>query len=209
MRGIHLNMENPHVKSVNWFALVAGALTVVLAVASLFVPWWQLTVGHTLARIGISPVNLSTNIVGYDVAIPIIAAVGWMFMALLVSAGIALAVYSIMPSKPYSKRLLDFAYKKPLATLTAFLVLLLLLTNLGAIAGMMLGSSISGAELNIPWTGAKTLQLPSSMTHDVLNGIAVSAEFEWTFWLAVTVAGLCVVSRMYHSKLERSLPKLK
>jgi hypothetical protein len=200
----NLHMKNLNIKDVNWFALVGGALTLVLAVASLFVPWWQVTVGQTLAKIGFSPVSLSTNIVGYSVALPIILAVSWMFMVLLVSAGVVLVVYSIMPSKSYSKRLLGFAYKKPLGTLIAFLVLLVLMTNSGTIFGMMLGSSsLSGADLNVPWTGAKTLQLPSSMAQGVVRGIIVSAEFGWTFWLAVVVSGLCVAARLYHKKLDR------
>ncbi len=206
MKGVRLNIKNLRVKGVNWFAFVGGALTLVLAVASLFVPWWQVTVGQTLAKVGFSPVNLSTNIVGYSVALPIIVAVSWMFMVLLVSAGVVLVVYSVMPSKPYSKRLIGFAYKKPLGTLIAFLVLLVLMTNSGTIFGMMLGSSsLSGADLNVPWTGAKTLQLPSSMTQGTVRGITVSAEFGWTFWLAVAVAGLCVAARLYHKKLDSSV----
>jgi hypothetical protein len=202
MKGVHI--ETLHTKDVNWFALVGGALTLVLAVDSLFVPWWQVTVGQTLARIGFSPVNLSTNIMGYSVALPIIVAISWMFMVLLVSAGTVLVVYSIMPAKPYSKRLLGFAYKKPLGTLIAFLVLLLLVTNSGTIFQMILGgANLSGADLNVPWTGAKTLQLPSSMAQSTIRGITVSAEFGWTFWLAVVVAGLCVAARIYHKKLNR------
>jgi len=204
MKGVHMNIKNLHVKSVNCFALVGGTLTLVLAVASLFVPWWEVTVGQTLARIGFSPVNLSTNIVGYSLALPIIVAISWMFMVLLVSSGIVLVVYSIMPSKPYSKRLLGFAYKKPLGTLIAFLVLLLLMTNSGTIFGMMLGSnSLSGEDLNVPWVGAKTLQPPSSLAQGAIRGITVSAEFGWTFWFAVAVAGLCLAARIYHKKLDR------
>ena len=204
MKGLNLNIRNLHLKNVNWFALVGGALTLVLAVSSMFVPWWQITIGQTLARIGISPVNLSTNIVGYNVAIPIIEAVGWMFMVMLVSAGIVLVFYSIFPTKPYSKRLLGFAYKKPLATLIAFTVLMLLITNVGTIIGAMIrSSSMSGADLNIPWSGAKTLQLPSSMTQGEINGVAVSAAVEWTFWLAITASALCLGARLYHRKLDR------
>jgi len=204
MKGVSMNIKNLHAKSVNWFALVGGVLTLVLAVASLFVPWWQITVGHTLAKIGLSPVNLSTDIVGYSVALPIIMAISWMFMVMLASAGIVLTVYSIMPARPYSKRLLGFAYQKPLGTLIGFLVLMLLVTNGGTIFGMMVGSSnMSGADLNVPWVGAKTLQLPSSISQGAIHGIAVSTEFGWTFWLAVAVAGLCVAARLYHKKLEK------
>jgi len=198
-------IRNLNVKSVNWFALVGGVLTLVLTVASMFAPWWQITLGRTLATVGFSPVSLSTNIIGYSVALPIVQAISWMFIVLLISAGIVLIVYSIMPTKPYSKRLLGFAYKKPLGTLVAFVVLMLLLTNAGTILGMMAGSSnLSGADLNVPWIGAKTLHLPSSMAQGTILGIAISAEIEWTFWLAVTVASLCVAARLYHKKLDRS-----
>jgi len=188
---------------VNWFALVGGTLTLVLTVASIFVPWWQITVGQTLATVSISPVSLSTIAMGYNVALPIITAIGWMFMVLLISAGIALTVYSIMPTKPYSKRLLGFAYKKPLGTFIGFVILMLLLTNAGTIVGMIAGPNMAGADLNIPWNGPKTLHLPSSMAQGILLGIAISASLEWTFWLAVIVAALCVAARLYHKKLDK------
>jgi hypothetical protein len=204
MKSLSLIVKDLNVKRVNWFALVGGALTLVLTVASLFVPWWEVTVGQTFGRVGFSPVNLSTNILGYSVALPILVAIGWMFMVLLVSAGIVLVVYSILPTKPYSKRLLGFAYKKPLGALIAFVVLMLLITNAGTILGMIAGSSgFAGADLNLPWVGAKTLQLPSSMAQGAVRGIAISAELGWTFWLAVTVAALCVAARLYHKKLDR------
>ena len=187
----------------NWFALVGGTLTLVLTVASIFVPWWQITVGQTLATVSISPVSLSTIAMGYNVALPIITAIGWMFMVLLISAGIALTVYSIMPTKPYSKRLLGFAYKKPLGTFIGFVILMLLLTNAGTIVGMIAGPNMAGADLNIPWNGPKTLHLPSSMAQGILLGIAISASLEWTFWLAVIVAALCVAARLYHKKLDK------
>jgi len=203
MKNLGSNIRNLNVKRVNWFALIGGALTLVLTVASIFVPWWQITVGRTLAKVSFSPVSLSTNVIGYDVAIPIIMAISWMFIVLLVSAGIVLLVYSIMPTKPYSKRLLGFGYKKPLGTLVAFVVLMLLLTNAGTIFGMMpASSSPSGADLNVPWIGSKTVHLPSSMAQGTILGIAISAEIEWTFWLAVAVAALCVTARLYHKKLD-------
>ena len=204
MKSLVLNLRNVHVNNVNWFALVGGALTIVLTVSSMFVPWWQITIGQTLAKIGFSPVNLSTNIVGYNIALPIVTAISYMFFLLLVSAGIVLIIYSIIPGNPYSKRLLSYAYKKPLGTLIAFILLMLFVTNAGIIFGMMAGSSgMSGADLNFPWVGAKTLQLPSSMSQGILRGIAISAELEWTFWLAVSVGVLCVAARLYDKKLYR------
>ena len=205
MKGPSLNLKNLHLKNINWFALVGGVLTLVLAVASVFVPWWQLTIGQTIARIGLSPVNMPTNIMGYSVAIPIIETINWIFMATFVACGIVLAVYSIFPTKPYSKRLLTFAYKKPFEILIAFIVLMLLLTNLGMIIGTMAQRSTgqSVGDLNVPWVGAKNLQLPSAVGQSMAGSIAVSTGFGWTFWLAVIVAALCLGAGIYHKKLDK------
>jgi len=206
MKGLSFDTKTMQLNKVNWFALIGGTLTLVLAVCSLFVPWWKVTVGQTLGTVSFSPVKMSLGIFGYDVAVPIITAISWMLMALLISAGVVLVVYSIAPSKPYSKPLLSFAYKKPLGIVIAFIVLMLLVTNAGSILGTTAGSSnMKGADLNVPWTGSKTLQLPSSMAQGAIRGIAISTEFEWTFWLAITVAALCVASRLYHKKLDRTI----
>jgi hypothetical protein len=41
------------------------------------------------------------------------------------------------------------------------------------------------------------------LAQGAIRGITVSAEFGWTFWLAVAVAGLCLAAKIYHKKLDR------
>ena len=50
---------------INIVALVAGILTLLLIVISLFVPWWQLAVGNpAIATVNVSPVNLNLDVAG-------------------------------------------------------------------------------------------------------------------------------------------------
>ncbi len=59
---------------INWFGL-AGSITIfLLIIISLFVPWWQLTVGDDLVRANASPLNTNFNFAGDAFTIPIILA---------------------------------------------------------------------------------------------------------------------------------------
>ena len=51
---------------VNWYGFAAGVLTVVVLVISLFIPWWQLTVGDNLMKVNASPL---TRTLGYSAPI--------------------------------------------------------------------------------------------------------------------------------------------
>lgn len=108
-------------------------------------------------------------------------------------------VYSVLPAKPYSTSLLGFGYNKPLYAVVFFLVELIALT--------LMVKTIAG--FSIPLMGSANVQLPASMTQGASISVGVSAAFEWPFWFAIVVAGLCVAARLYHRKLVRySLPPL-
>ena len=199
----NLWLKSLRLRSVNWFALAGGVLTLVLAFASFFMPWWQITVGQTLATVRFSPASLSPTIIGYDMGIPMIAVMTWIIIMLLILAGVTLVIYSVFTMKPYSKSLLCFAYKKPVQTLVGFVLLMLLLTNIGTILGIFWGPSMStGMDLNLPWNGYKMIKLPDSFAQGMVAGISVSAQVGWTFWLAVADAGLSICARVYHRKIE-------
>jgi len=54
----------------------------------------------------------------------------------------------------------------------------------------------------IPLTGSSILSLPQGMGPDGTNiSVNVSAGFGWPFYIAIVVAGLCVVTRVYHRKI--------
>jgi hypothetical protein len=174
----------------NWFGLAGGVTIIVLIIVSLFSPWWQITVGEDLVKANVSPVNTNFNFLGNAFSIPLLWALNLSSSLALVASGIAMLVCSIMPTKPYSKHLLGFAYKKPLFILLSFVIVLFALTQ---IIQAMFG-------LNIPMTGSATATLPESMTYGVTIAILISAGFQWPFWLAAIAAGLCIAARLYHKR---------
>jgi hypothetical protein len=184
---------------INWFGLVGGVLTLVLAVASLSIPWWQITVGVNLATIELSPVRLGVILLGVSLTFPIIVAINVIFLLLLVAAGIALIIYSVVPARPYSKHLMGFAYKKPLGIFISFAILVFLLTNVGSIISAI--SRVGGlGSFDLPLSGAKTIVYSAQ---SATISVPISTSLQWTFWLAMVIAILCVAARIYHRRLTK------
>jgi hypothetical protein len=185
-------------RKINWFGLAGGAGTIALIVVSLFVPWWIFKVGSGsatgsgLVEAYVSPVNTIFSGLGNDCfTVPLMWAMNLTSLLTLAAGGIIMLIYSVEPSKPYSKRLLDFSYKKPLYSVAFFVVSLLALSLL--VKGI-LGSSL-------PLTGSAIVQVPQAMTKGASISIFVSADFLWPFWLGVVMAGLCVAARLYHRRI--------
>ena len=175
----------------NWFGLAGGALTIALVAISLFTPWWQLTAGENIAQVNISPFTIGFSLFGTAFTIPLIGALNLASILSFAIAGIVMLIYSVIPTKPYSKYLLGFAYYKPLATLIFFVVVLFGLT---AVMQALV-------NLNIPLAGTATSTLPTSMTPGITISVLVSTGFLWPFWLAAVASGLCIAARLYHRKI--------
>lgn len=183
-------MEN----KINIIAMIAGISSLILIAISVFVPWWQFTVGKpAIAQVNFSPVNFNFAVFGSPITIPLIFAMNLACILTLASGGITLLIYSLKPNKSYAKKLLGFGYKKPLHAVILFVAELLAL--------VILAGTFSGFAL--PLMGSGILQIPSSMIPG--NGVNVSvnvvAAFEWPFYFAIAVAGLCVAARLYHDKI--------
>jgi hypothetical protein len=176
---------------INWVGLAGGVTTIALIIISLFSPWWQITVGEDLVKANVSPLNTNFNFLGNTFTIPLIWALNLSSLLSLVASGIAMLVYSIIPTKPYSKHLLGFAYKKPLFILLLFVIVLFALTQI--IQAMF--------SLSVPLIGSTTATLPESMTYGATIAVLISAEFQWPFWLAAVAAGLCIAARLYHKRV--------
>jgi hypothetical protein len=176
---------------INWVGLAGGVTTIVVIIVSLFYPWWQLTIGDNLLKVNSSPVN--TNFAFPDTAftIPFIWALNIVSLLTLLASGIAMLVYSVIPTKPYSKHLLGFAYKKPLFTLLFFMIGLFALT-------LLIQAILS---INVPLTGSTTSTLPTQFTEGTTISVLLSAGFQWPFWLAVVATGLCLAARIYHKRI--------
>jgi hypothetical protein len=176
---------------INWFGFAGGALTILVIVVSLFYPWWQLTVGDDLIKINASPVNTNFGFLDASFTIPFIWALNVIGLLTLLLSGVAMIIYSVMPTKSFAKPLLDFGYKKPLFTFLFFII------------GLVVVTVILQAVLNfnLPLMGSTTNTLPIPFASGVTLTVLLSAGFQWSFWLAVVAAALCIAARLYHRKV--------
>jgi hypothetical protein len=177
--------------TINWFGLAGGASTLGLTVASLFVPWWVLTVGQGLVKANVSPMYTNFNLIGNAFTVPLLVALNIASILFMTAGGIAMLIYSIKPTRPYSKRLLGFGYTKPLISVLLFLGVLIALQQIIKIM----------VNLDIPLYGSATSVLPHSTTYGAIVTVLISTNFQWPFYLAATAAGLCIAARFYHKKI--------
>jgi hypothetical protein len=176
---------------INWFGFVGGALTILMIVVSMFYPWWQLTVGDDLIKINASPVNTNFGFLDASFTIPFIWALNVIGLLTLLLSGVAMLIYSVMPAKSFAKPLLDFGYKKPLFTFLFFVI--------GLVAVTMILQAV--LDFNLPLMGSATNTLPIPFASGVTISVFLSAGFQWSFWLAVVAAALCIAARLYHKKV--------
>jgi hypothetical protein len=182
------------VRAVNWVGLAAASATFALVAVSFFTPWWQLIAGDGLANINASPLNTNFSLFGASYAVPLISALNLIIVAMLLASAASMLAYSLLPTKPYAKVLLDFSYKKPLYALIVF------------VAGLAVTAlSIQAAfNMSIPIMGTNTLTLPAVFTGDSTISAAVSGRFLYPFWLAIASVALCIAARVYHGKIKKT-----
>ncbi len=180
-------------RRINWFGLAAGIITLIVLAVSLFVPWWQLTIGDKLLQVNASPLNTNFGLLDLHFTIPLLWAWNLVSVLTFAAAGIVMLFYSIFPTRSYSKELLGFSYKKPLYILISFFVGLLVMV---AIAGAI--------GFSVPVVGASNIALPSQFMPTGLSVSAlVSAGFQLPFYLAIAAAALCIVARLYHRRVAQ------
>lgn len=186
-----------NIAKINWFGLAGGAITIVVIIVSLFYPWWQLTVGDDFLKANASPVNTNFGFLGTSFTIPFIWALNVVSLLSLLASGVVMLVYSIIPTKPYSKQLLGFAYTKPLFMLIFFVV--------GLVAVAFLFQAVIG--IKVPLMGSATSTLTTEFTQGITISVPMSADFQWPFWLAAVAAGLCLAARLYHKRVATAAQK--
>ncbi len=180
---------------INWFGLVGGIATILLVPISVFIPWWQLTVGDSLIAANVSPIYTNFSLIGNSFAIPLLFAINLSCILLSLAGGIVMLVYSLRPTKPYAKTLLGFSYKTPLLFVVVFVIGLVALT-------FIVQSLFS---FSVPLLGTAEVMLPSNTTQGVNVSVLLSAGFLWPFYLAIASAILCVGARLYHKRLLSSV----
>jgi hypothetical protein len=178
-------------RKINWFGIVAGSLTLIVLAASIYYPWWQIVIGQDLIKINASPLNLNFGILNAQLTVPLIWALNLTSILFFLSSGILMLVYSVIPTKPYSKEILGYAYKKPLYALVFTIVSL--------IAVILLAEAV--LNTTIPLMGSAEISLPQGLLAGANISVLVTAAFQWPFWLAVVAVGFCVAARIYHKWL--------
>ncbi|MDR2700327.1 MAG: hypothetical protein LBC12_05935 [Nitrososphaerota archaeon] len=178
-----------HLSKLNWFGITAGILTFTVIIVSLYHPWWQLTIGDAV-KINVSPMNTNFGLLGTHFTIPLIYALNIGSILTFLCSGIIMLIYSIAPTKPYAKDLIDFAWKKPLYSVitstTCLLLIILIIRHF--------------FDMNLPIIGAAIVILPTQFTEGVSIIVKVSAAFQWPLYLAITTAILCIIAKIYHNK---------
>jgi hypothetical protein len=188
---------NTFMSKINWFGLAGGITTIMVVLVSLLVPWWQLTVGDDLLKANASPVNTNFSFLDTTFTIPLIWAFNIVSLLTLISSGVAMLIYSVLPTKSYSKQLLSFGYKKPLFTVLFFVVGLVVIT-------LILQTVLN---ISVPLMGSTTSPLSLPFASDVSISVLMSAAFLWPFWLAAVAAGLCLAARLYHKRVATAAQK--
>jgi len=186
------------VNQVNWFGLTGGIMIVgvVILSAAFAYPWWELTVGQEFLKADVSPLNTHFSVFGTVMTIPLIWVLNITCLLSLIASAIAILIYSVVPTRSYSKHLLGFAYKKPLFTLLLFVI------------GIFAIAFVFGALLQIsfPVAGSTTLTVPASMSGSTTIKMPIVTGFTWVFWLAVAATVLCIAARVYHRRIALTAP---
>jgi hypothetical protein len=105
---------------VNWFGFFDIISLFILVIVSLFVLWWQLIVGDDFVVANASPLNTNFNFIDNSLTIRLILALNIASVISLTASGLVMFIYSVKPLKPYSSKLLRFAYRKPLYSVVFF-----------------------------------------------------------------------------------------
>jgi hypothetical protein len=175
----------------NWFGLAGGFLSLAVVAISFRYPWWQLIIGENIVTVNVSPVTTGVNVFGTMLTVPLLFAINLTGLLTLTTAGFAMVIYSVIPTRSYSKHILGFGYRKPLYSVIFFVVSLVVLTVMVK----------NFASLSVPLYGAGTITLPQNMIEGATITAQANAGFLWPFWTEIVAAALCIGARFYHTKI--------
>jgi hypothetical protein len=182
------------VKHMHWMGLISSILLLAVLPLSLQTPWWQLSIGD-VGSVNVSGVNTTVRIFDLTVMIPIVTALNVSCCLLLAISAVVMMIYAVQPTRAYSKRLLCWAYPKPVVILIVFVGGLIALTQL--LPGII--NQYAPVDVTLPLMGTAVIDVPSELLDagsGVQIGIAVSGTFHWTFYLAIAAAVLCIATRI-------------
>ena len=185
-------------KHVNWLGFASGLLLLTVILFSFYYPWWQLRIGD-LGYANVSPLHSNFSVLGLTFVAPILTALNISCLLLLSISAALMIAYSVNPTRKHSKQLLCWSYKKPLAIMITFVVGIVGLSLLVS----FIANQYAHIDFTLPIMGTSVIQVPSELLGELRGvqiGIAVSGMFQWTFYLAIAAAILCIATRIYYGK---------
>lgn len=189
-------------KNVDWIGLTSGILLVVVVLLSFYNPWWQLKIGDFLVA-NFSPLNTYFSFLGITFLVPLLTAINISCLLLLSISAALMIVYSVNPTKKYSRQLLSWSYKSPLIMPITFVVVIVAFSMLSS----FIANQYAHINFTLPIMGTSVIQVPSELLgglSGVQIGVDVSGAFQWTFFLAIAAAVLCTATRVH----ARRTPKI-
>jgi len=180
-------------KKINWLGLACSITAATLVALSVLyaAPWWQVAIGDGVGEAQISPLDYKANLAGASIEIPIIWFLNLAGKLTMIACAVAMFTYSVATQKPFSKKLLGFAYKKPLIILVLFAVLL--------VGSIYVVGDFFG--INVPLMGTTTLSLSA---RGATVNVPISTSLTWVFWLAVATAVLTIAAKVYDWKVLKA-----
>jgi hypothetical protein len=191
-------------KNIDWIGLTSGTLLVAVVLLSLFNPWWQLRIGDFMVA-NFSPLNTDFSFSGITFLVPLLTAINVSCLLLLSISAALMIAYSVNPTKKYSRQLLFWSYKNPLAIVITFMVVIVALSLLTS----FIANQYAHINFTLPIMGTSVIQIPSELLGGLSGaqiGIAVSGAFQWTFYLAIAAAVLCTATRL-RARLAPEIPE--
>ena len=192
----------------NWFGLVAGALMLVLPFLG---PWWSATVGNGAMDLALSPFDYRISLLEQPITSTLI---GYFLLAAKLSimiGGALMIAGSVGAKRWWGRRLVRFGAMRVFWMLIGLIGLLLvgalfmnsILPDL--MSGMVDGGSM---QVNVPYlegTTTSTIQAGDAVTVTA----PITTSLTEIFWVAVLVAALGVVARIYHRRFVKPVKHVK
>ena len=185
-------------KNVNWIGLASGILLIAVILLSIYNPWWQLRIGD-FGYANFSLLNTNFSFLGITFLVPLLTAINISGLLLMSISAALMIAYSVNATKKYSKQLLCWSYKKPLAILITFIGVIVALSLLVP----FIVNQYAQIDFTLPIMGTSVIQVPSELLGELSGvqiSIAVSGAFQLTFYLAIAAAVFCIASRIFHDK---------
>ncbi len=205
MKKISLWMRLP---PINWFGLVAGALMLVLPFLG---SWWSATVGAGAIDIALSPFDYRMSLLEQPITSTLI---GYFLLAAKLSVmigGALMIAGSVGAKRWWGRRLVRFGAMRVFWMIIGLIGILLvgaLIIN-SILPGLMSGMIEDGSlQIKVPYvegTTTSTIQAGDAVTVTA----PITASLTGIFWVAVLVAALGVVARIYHRRFMKPVKPLK